>query len=161
MPKEIAIEVGTFFGLWTTTGPRKGRFVPVRCICGHRSSVLVSNLRSGASRRCITCGHLAIGLANTKHGDSRASLYGVWQGMRRRCSDPARKDYRIYGGRGISVCADWEDSYERFRKWALAAGYQKSLTIDRIDPDGNYEPSNCRWITRSDNSRRARRGVRK
>ena len=82
------------------------------------------------------------------HGESNTKLYKCWVWMRKRCrdiNDP--KNYR-YAGRGITVCDEWEKSFESFRGWAIANGYKEELTIDRIENDGNYEPSNCRWVTR-------------
>jgi len=73
--------------------------------------------------------------------------------MKRRCCDPNRNQYERYGGRGIIVCDAWLD-YKTFEKWALENGWQKGLTIDRIDNDGNYEPDNCQFITRSENSKK-------
>lgn len=79
-------------------------------------------------------------------------LFSVWYNIRQRCSNPKRKDYKSYGERGIIVC-NWV-SFKDFEKWALNNGWQKGLTIDRIDNDGNYSPDNCQFITKSDNSRK-------
>ena len=83
------------------------------------------------------------------HGDSRSKLYYVWRQMKARCSSPGNKDYKRYGFYGIKVCDEWLD-YRIFRQWANDNGYAEGLTIDRIQNDGNYEPNNCRFATRSE-----------
>lgn len=92
---------------------------------------------------------------NTKHGDSKNyseyhRLYMTWQNMRSRCKYESCDNYKWYGGRGIKVCEEWDNSYEAFKTWALSHGWSPELEIDRINSDGNYEPSNCRWITHYD-----------
>lgn len=86
-------------------------------------------------------------VGETTHGESRSKLYKVWTDMKCRCDCITHHAYKLYGARGISVCQEWYD-YDLFKKWALTNGYCNGLSIDRIDNDGNYCPSNCRWTTR-------------
>ena len=84
---------------------------------------------------------------NKTHGMTKTRLYVVWRGMKRRCYYPRESSFPHYGGRGITVCDEWNNSFEAFRDWAMANGYRDDLTLDRIDYNGNYEPSNCKWST--------------
>lgn len=88
--------------------------------------------------------------------NSYSNLYRVFNAMIERCNKPSAKNYHNYGGRGIKVCNDWMGNYQAFCDWALANGYKEGLQIDRIDNNGNYEPSNCRWVTPKQNSNNTR-----
>lgn len=86
------------------------------------------------------------------HGLTKTRLHVTWSNMHARCSNPNNNRYKRYGGRGISVCAEWtgEQGFINFYNWSMKNGYSDDLTIDRKDNDGNYEPSNCCWATMED-----------
>lgn len=117
------------------------------CDCGNVSEVLGLSLQAGRTKSC-GCGRI-------KHNEYKSRLHGVWNGMKTRCLNPRMHSYKEYGGRGISVCSEWMD-YIPFRDWAKANGYNPGLQIDRIDVNGNYEPSNCRFITPLENQQNRR-----
>lgn len=97
---------------------------------------------------------------NYKHGETRTRLFKIWCSMHERCERSKHMHYKDYGGRGITVCHGWSE-YIPFAKWARENGYTDNLSIDRVDVNGNYEPSNCRWVTDKEqqNNRRNNRNV--
>ena len=131
----------------------RGRYLWIcRCDCGRFVSVVPANARAGRVR---SCGCAQIKSATT-HGMRDTRLYRIWIDMRRRCCDKSRKAYENYGGRGITVCEEWNKSFVAFMCWAMENGYSNKLSIDRIDVNGSYEPANCRWATAKQQARNKR-----
>lgn len=124
-----------------------------RCECDCGASVVkeASNLASGNTQ---SCGCFKFASRNATHGKTATRLYHIWVSMKARCFRPACKAYDRYGGSGITVCSDWKDSFAAFHAWAIANGYSEDLTLDRYpNQKGNYEPSNCRWATQTQQQR--------
>ena len=143
------------------TGLRYGRLVAIerapnsksgrtvwkcRCDCGNEKCVLETALQQGLTK---SCGCLRPGLRNTR-------LYSIWSHMKQRCENPNSNRFCYYGARGIVVCSEWKDDFLAFYQWAMNNGYDDALSIDRIDTNGNYEPSNCRWATATMQNRNRR-----
>lgn len=84
---------------------------------------------------------------NYSHGKTGTRIYSIYVNMKNRCYYTNNKRYQNYGGRGIEVCDEWLNHFQAFYDWAMSHGYSDNLTLDRINVDGNYEPSNCRWVT--------------
>lgn len=143
------------------TGQKFGRLTVIRrshfekdvtwyecqCDCGNICVKRGTDIKRGHTKSC-GCLHKRIAREqHISHGESETRLYREWQGMKRRCYNPNEQNYPWYGGKGIKVCSEWKNNFEKFRDWALTHGYADHLTLDRINGSKNYGPDNCRWIT--------------
>lgn len=146
------------------------------CECGKTIIAVGSDLRSGHTQSCGCSRSDALSRYNKSeekrahtselnkqykktHGMRYTRLYREWRSMINRCSSKNWRDYDNYGGRGITVCDEWKESFESFRDWALHNGYRDDLSLDRCDVNGNYCPDNCRWITMAAQANNTRRSL--
>lgn len=167
--KLIELKGKTFGKLIVLHRADKGKwghvFWDCRCLCGNLTKVDGAKLRYGLTKSCGCLRHEGVRGKNLIHGDAtdwgRAPLYNVWLRMKARCFYKKSNNYPYYGGKGIKVCNEWKNNYMVFKKWALVNGYQNNLTIDRINSNGDYKPSNCQWLTKSENSKKRWREQRK
>jgi DNA-directed RNA polymerase subunit RPC12/RpoP len=139
----------------TENSKQRHRYGLYKCeYCGNNFEAKTSYVKTKRTTKCKSC---ARRIAKTKHGDSRTKLYSTLVHMKQRCYDSNVESFKYYGARGIKICEEWKNSYQSFKEWALSNGYEEHLSIDRINNDGDYEPSNCRWATKETQARNTRK----
>lgn len=129
----------------TSKSKRKSHFYIGEC-------PMCKNSVKFCDKRILLCKHCSAkenGKKCMKHNDSYTRLYRIWKNIKQRCTNKKLNNFKNYGGRGILLDNEWKNNYEIFKEWALKNGYEDTLSIDRIDNDGNYEPDNCRWTDKS------------
>lgn len=121
-----------------------------KCECKNECVVSGDNLKRNHTISCGCYREERTIQARTIHGKTNTRLYRIYTGMKTRCYDVNNKNYKNYGARGITICKEWLENFMSFYNWAMLNGYHDDLSIDRINVNGNYEPSNCRWATREE-----------
>lgn len=153
------ISIGQKFGKLTVIDivkDKRNTYV-CKCECGKIDVLVASRLKQRKSCGCYEKENLKIiSKSALTHGKTNTRMYGIWCGMKDRCFNPNVCQWEYYGGRGITVCDEWKHDFQAFYDWSMAHGYEEHLSIDRIDVNGNYEPSNCRWITLDEQKRNRR-----
>lgn len=158
--KREDINIFDRFGRWTVmelrVKARKGNAVCLCvCECGTEREVLATHLVKGQSQSCGCLQRDELRKRSTIHGLYKSRLHSVWQSMKQRCKNPGFKGYENYGGRGIKYTPEWEN-FTDFKDWALSHGYNNTLTIERINVNGNYEPQNVTFVTKFEQHRNRR-----
>ena len=158
LPKPIWIKnLGMMFA--TENSKRETRFGLYKCgFCGTEFKANTYHINNGNTKSCGCYRIKKVKESSTKHGLSNTRLSRIWKNIKNRTLNTKFKQYSDYGGRGITICDDWKNEPIAFYNWALSNGYEenKGLSIDRIDNDGNYEPSNCRWVSSNIQNRNKR-----
>lgn len=162
IPKNAMDVLGIRFGRLVAIIPTRERGKKLawlcRCDCGNLTIANASNLRSGNTTSC-GCFHMEqLVSQHTTHGRSRQIIYRNWATMIQRCKNPKMQNYERYGGRGISVCDEWQQSFELFYAYVSTLSHfgEAGRTLDRIDNEGYYEPGNVRWATVTEQNRNTR-----
>ena len=133
------MKVGDIFNWWEVIGIN-GRKITCKCKCGSIKVINKYDLVNNKSTKCVSC---ASRISHTKHNKVNTRMYSIWCDIKKRCYNPKYRQYKDYGGRGISMCAEWVHCFENFYQWSTASGYKDSLTIDRVDVNKGYCPSDA------------------
>ena len=120
-------------------------FWSCKCDCGNTCIVSRNNLRKGSTKSC-GCLREEVSHKGKTHGMYGTRINRIWNGMKSRCSYSSCQDYKYYGGKGVTYCEEWKN-FSSFYEWAMENGYQDGMSLERIDVNGNYEPSNCKWVS--------------
>lgn len=147
MDKNINTNIGIYKILAKTNQKTKDGHYLYKCLCLKCNQIFYKTL-SHLNEITLSCKHL-----NNRWKNRRIGI--IYNKMYSRCYTESDKSYKWYGGKGVKICDEWLQDPKTFEQWALDNGYKDTLTIDRIDSNGDYEPQNCRWITLSENTRRA------
>ena len=151
--KRVEVKEGERYGRLTiirevepagSSHKRVRRFL-CRCDCGNEIICRLPNLKSGTTKSCGCYRKFVSSNRRDCHHLQNTRIYRIWCGMKRRCYNKHNEHFDRYGGRGIIVCDEWKTDFMNFYDWAMSNGYDDKLSIDRINNEGNYEPSNCRW----------------
>lgn len=155
LPKPVLVEdLGMIYP--TENSKYKFRYGIYKCgFCGNEFKANTYDINRGYIKSCGCYHKRRVKESNITHGLGTTRLYNIWLKLKDRIYNPKNKNYNDYGGRGITICEEWLD-VQNFYNWAISNGYSEGLSIDRIENDGNYEPSNCRWTTKTIQSRNQR-----
>lgn len=144
-------------------GRHKEYFI-CKCDCGKIKKIYADNVRYNRTKSCgcLNKKENQENPHNIKHNMTKTRLCRIWYGMRARCYNKNSTQYYLWGGKGIKMCKEWEDikqGFKNFYNWAINNGYKENLSIDRIDGNKDYEPSNCRWVTAKEQARNTNRVI--
>lgn len=163
---------GCIYGKKDLTGMKFGKLTVIRkygsknnkiyweciCDCGNKTVISTDRLKGGHTKSCGCVRKENCTQKRFIHGKSKTRIYEIWCGIKERCCNKKSKSFSNYGGRGIKICDEWK-SFEGFYKWAIKSGYSDTLTIERINFNGDYCPGNCTWIEKSEQAKNTRRNV--